>query len=124
MIKYFTGELASNLLEKEDDTIVIAYANQIADDKFEVTIRDKVNNTHGLIEDIVVKADDEFVVVTIEATMAIAGICDLYHARKPATFKRSEFEIDELADHIMLVIKSYHESRLKNNETLERVFRL
>lgn len=124
MIKYFTGELASKLLEKKDDTIVIAYANQIADDKFEVTIRDKVNNTHGLIEDIVVKTSDESVVVTIEATTTIAGICDLYHARKPATFKRSEFELDELANHIMLVIKSYHESRLENNETLERIFPL
>lgn len=124
MIKYFTGELASKLIGKEDDTIVIAYANQIADDKFEVTIRDKVNNTHGLIEDIVVKTSDESVVVTIEATMAIPGICDLYNARKPATFKRSEFEMDELADHIMLVIKSYHKSRLENNETLERIFPL
>lgn len=124
MIKYFTGELASKLIEKEDDTIVIAYANQIADDTLAITIRDKVNNTHGLVEDIIVKADDEFVVVTIKATMTVAGICDLYDARKPATFKRSEFEIDELADHIMLVITSYHESRLEQNETLERIFPL
>lgn len=122
MIKYFTGELASKLIGKEDDTIVIAYANQITDDKLSIKIRDKVNNTHGLVEDIIVKADDEFVVVTIEATMTIVGICDLYDARKPATFKRSEFEIDELADHIMLVITSYHESRLEHNETLERIF--
>ena len=122
MIKYFTGELASKLIGKEDDTIVIAYANQIADDTLSIKIRDKVNNTHGLVEDIIVKADDEFVVVTIEATMTIVGICDLYDARKPATFKRSEFEIDELADHIMLVITSYHESRLEHNETLERIF--
>lgn len=122
MIKYFTGELASKLIEKEDDTIVVAYANQIADDTLAITIRDKVNNTHGLVEDIIVKADDESVVVTIEATMTVVGICDLYDARKPATFKRSEFEIDELADHIMLVITSYHESRLEHNETLERIF--
>lgn len=47
MIKYFTGELASKLIGKEDDTIVIAYANQIADDKLAIKIRDKVNNTHG-----------------------------------------------------------------------------
>lgn len=46
MIKYFTGELASKLIGKEDDTIVIAYANQIADDKLAIKIRDKVNNTH------------------------------------------------------------------------------
>ena len=122
MIKYFTGELASKLIGKEDDAIVIAYANQIADDKLAIKIRDKVNNTHGLVENIIVKADDESVVVTIEATMTIVGICDLYDARKPATFKRSEFEIDELADHIMLVITSYHESRLEHNETLERIF--
>ena len=56
--------------------------------------------------------------------MAIPGICDLYDERKPVTFKRSEFELDELADHIMLVITSYHESRLENNETLERIFPL
>lgn len=124
MIKYFTGELASKLIGKEDDTIVIAYANQIADDKLAIKIRDKVNNTHGLVENIIVKADDESVVVTIEATMAIPGICDLYDERKPVTFKRSEFEIDELADNIMLVITSYHESRLENNETLERIFPL
>ncbi len=124
MIKYFTGELASKLIGKEDDTIVIAYANQIADDKLAIKIRDKVNNTHGLVENIIVKADDESVVVTIEATMAIPSICDLYDERKPATFKRSEFELDELADHIMLVITSYHESRLENNETLERIFPL
>lgn len=124
MIKYFTGELASKLIEKEDDTIVVAYANQIADDTLAITIRDKVNNTHGLVEDIIVKADDESVVVTIEATMTVVGICDLYDARKPATFKRSEFELDELADHIMLVITSYHESRLEHNETLERIFPL
>lgn len=124
MIKYFTGELASKLIEKEDDTIVVAYANQIADDTLAITIRDKVNNTHGLVEDIIVKADDESIVVTIEATMTVVGICDLYDARKPATFKRSEFELDELADHIMLVITSYHESRLENNETLERIFPL
>lgn len=120
MIKYFTGELASKLIGKEDDTIVIAYVNQVADDKLAIKIRDKVNNTHGLVENIIVKADDESVVVTIEATMAIPGICDLYHARKPATFKRSEFELTELADHIMLVIKSYHKSRLENNEMLMR----
>lgn len=124
MIKYFTGELASKLIEKEDDTIVVAYANQIADDTLAITIRDKVNNTHGLVEDIIVKADGESVVVTIEATMTVVGICDLYDARKPATFKRSEFELDELADHIMLVITSYHESRLEQNETLERIFPL
>lgn len=124
MIKYFTGELASKLIEKEDDTIVVTYANQIADDTLAITIRDKVNNTHGLVEDIIVKADDESVVVTIEATMTVVGICDLYDARKPATFKRSEFELDELADHIMLVITSYHESRLEQNETLERIFPL
>lgn len=124
MIKYFTGELASKLIEKEDDTIVVAYVNQIADDTLAITIRDKVNNTHGLVEDIIVKADDESVVVTIEATMTVAGICDLYDARKPATFKRSEFELDELVDHIMLVITSYHESRLEQNETLERIFPL
>lgn len=124
MIKYFTGELASKLIEKEDDTIVVAYANQIADDTLAITIRDKVNNTHGLVEDIIVKADDESVVVTIEATMTVVGICDLYNARKPATFKRSEFEIDELADHILLVITSYHDSCLENNETLERIFSL
>lgn len=124
MIKYFTGELASKLIEKEDDTIVVAYVNQIADDTLAITIRDKVNNTHGLVEDIIVKADDESVVVTIEATMTVAGICDLYGARKPATFKRSEFELDELVDHIMLVITSYHESRLEQNETLERIFPL
>ena len=124
MIKYFTGELASKLIGKEDDTIVIAYANQIADDKLAIKIRDKVNNTHRLVENIIVKADDESVVVTIEATMAIPGICDLYDERKPATFKRSEFELDELADHIMLVITSYHKSRLENNETLERIFPL
>lgn len=124
MIKYFTGELASKLIGKEDDTIVIAYANQIANDKLAIKIRDKVNNTHGLVENIIVKADDESVVVTIEATRAIPGICDLYDERKPATFKRSEFELDELADHIMLVITSYHESRLENNETLERIFPL
>ena len=63
MIKYFTGELASKLIGKEDDTIVIAYANQIADDKLAIKIRDKVNNTHGLVENIIVKADDESVVV-------------------------------------------------------------
>lgn len=120
MIKYFTGELASKLIGKEDDTIVIAYANQIADDKLAIKIRDKVNNTHGLVENIIVKADDESVVVTIEATMTIPGICDLYDERKPVTFKRSEFEIDELADHIMLVITSYHKSRLENNEMLLR----
>lgn len=124
MIKYFTGELASKFIEKEDDTIVVTYANQIADDTLAITIRDKVNNTHGLVEDIIVKADDESVVVTIEATMTVVGICDLYDARKPATFKRSEFELDELADHIMLVITSYHESRLEQNETLERIFPL
>ena len=124
MIKYFTGELASKLIEKEDDTIVVTYANQIADDTLAITIRDKVNNTHGLVEDIIVKADDESVVVTIEATMTVVGICDLYDARKPATFKRSEFELDELVDHIMLVITSYHESRLEQNETLERIFPL
>lgn len=122
MIKYFTGELASKLLETKDDTITIAYANQIADDVLAIKIRDKVNNTHGLVENIIVKADDESVVVTIEATMAIPGICDLYDERKPATFKRSEFDVNELTDHIMLVIKSYHESRLENNETLERIF--
>lgn len=124
MIKYFTGELASKLIEKEDDTIVVAYVNQIADDTLAITIRDKVNNTHGLVEDIIVKADDKSVVVTIEATMTVVGICDLYDARKPATFKRSEFELDELVDHIMLVITSYHESRLEQNETLERIFPL
>lgn len=120
MIKYFTGELASKLIGKEDDTIVIAYANQIADDKLAIKIRDKVNNTHGLVENIIVKADDESVVVTIEATASVGDIEGLYHARKPATFKRSEFDVDELADHIMLVIKSYHKSRLENNEMLLR----
>lgn len=124
MIKYFTSELAEALLNTEDDTIKITYANQIADNVLEISIRDTVNNVHGLNEDIVVKTDDESVVVTIEATMAIPGICDLYDERKPVTFKRSEFEIDELADHIMLVITSYHESRLENNETLERIFPL
>lgn len=120
MIKYFTGELASKLIGKEDDTIVIAYANQIADNVLEISIRDTVNNVYGLNEDIVVKADDESVVVTIEATMSVGDIEGLYHARKPATFKRSEFDVDELADHIMLVIKSYHKSRLENNEMLSR----
>lgn len=120
MIKYFTGELASKLIGKEDDTIVIAYANQIADNVLEISIRDTVNNVYGLNEDIVVKTDDESVVVTIEATMSVGDIEGLYHARKPATFKRSEFDVDELADHIMLVIKSYHKSRLENNEMLSR----
>lgn len=120
MIKYFTGELASKLIGKEDDTIVIAYANQIADNVLEISIRDTVNNVYGLNEDIVVKADDESVVVTIEATMSVGDIEGLYHARKPATFKRSKFDVDELADHIMLVIKSYHKSRLENNEMLSR----
>ena len=120
MIKYFTSELAEALLNTEDNTIKITYANQIADNELGVSIRDTVNNVHGLNEDIVVKTDDESVVVTIEATMTVADIEGLYHARKPATFKRSEFDVDELADHIMLVIKSYHKSRLENNEMLMR----
>lgn len=120
MIKYFTGELAETLLNTEDNTIKITYANQIADNVLEISIRDTVNNVHGLNEDIVVKTDGESVVVTIEATMSVGDIEGLYHARKPATFKRSEFDVDELADHIMLVIKSYHKSRLENNEMLLR----
>ena len=118
MIKYFTSELAEALLNTEDNTIKITYANQIADNALEISIRDTVNNVHGLNEDIVVKTDDESVVVTIEATASVGDIEGLYHARKPATFKRSEFDVDELADHIMLVIKSYHKSRLENNEML------
>lgn len=120
MIKYFTSELAEALLNTEDNTIKITYANQIADNALEISIRDTVNNVHGLNEDIVVKTDDESVVVTIEATTSVGDIEGLYHARKPATFKRSEFDVDELADHIMLVIKSYHKSRLENNEMLLR----
>lgn len=120
MIKYFTGELAEALLETEDDTIIITYANKIADDEISVAIRDNVNNVHGLNEDITIKVNDESVVVTIEATTTAADIEGLYHARKPATFKRSEFDVDELADHIMLVIKSYHKSRLENSESLMR----
>lgn len=120
MIKYFTSELAEALLNTEDNTIKITYANQIADNALEISIRDTVNNVHGLNEDIVVKTDDESVVVTIEATASVGDIEGLYHVRKPATFKRSEFDVDELADHIMLVIKSYHKSRLENNEMLLR----
>lgn len=118
--KYFTSELAKALLETKDDTIVIAYANQISDDTISVTIRDTVNNVHGLFEDITVNVNSKSVVVTIEATSTVADIEGLCHARKPATFKRSEFDVDELADHIMLVIKSYHKSRLENNEMLLR----
>lgn len=120
MIKYFTSELAKALLNTEDNTIKITYANQITDNVLEISIRDTVNNVHGLNEDIVVKTDDESVVVTIEATASVGDIEGLYHTRKPATFKRSEFELTELADHIMLVIKSYHKSRLENNEMLLR----
>lgn len=120
MIKYFTSELAEALLNTEDNTIKITYANQIADNELKITIRDNVNNVHGLVENILIKATDESVVVTIEATASVGGLEGLYHARKPATFKRSEFELTELADHIMLVIKSYHKSRLENNEMLMR----
>lgn len=120
MIKYFTGKLAEALLETEDDTIKITYANQITDNELEISIRDTANNVHGLNEDIVVSADDESVVVTIEATSDLDGIGEFYNHRKPTTFKRSEFELVELADHIMLVIKSYHESMLENSESLMR----
>lgn len=120
MIKYFTGELAKALLKTKDDTITITHANQLADSVLEITIRDNVNNVHGLVENIFIKATDESVVVTIEAIASVSGLEGLYHARKPTTFKRSEFELTELADHIMLVIKSYHKSRLENNEMLLR----
>ena len=120
MIKYFTGKLATALVETNDSTIAITYANQVTDNELDVTIRDNVNNVHGLNEDISVKINDELVVVTIEATADLDGIGEFYNHRKPATFKRSEFEIDELADHIMLVIKSYHDSLIDNSESLMR----
>ena len=120
MIKYFTSELASELIEKEDDTIALTYANQVTDNELDVTIRDNVNNVHGLNEDISVKINDELVVVTIEATADLDGIGEFYNHRKPATFKRSEFTVDELADLILQVIKSYHDSLIDNSESLMR----
>lgn len=117
MIKYFTGELAKALLNTEDNAIAITYANQIADDELEISIRDTVNNVHGLNENIVVKTDDESVVITIEATADLEGIGEFYNHRKPATFKLSEFELTELADHILQAIKSYHESLIENSDS-------
>lgn len=120
MIKYFTGKLATALVETNDSTIAIAYANQVADNELDVTIRDNVNNVHGLNEDISVKINDELVVVTIEATADLDGIGEFYNHRKPATFKRSEFTVDELAGLILQVIKSYHDSLIDNSESLMR----
>lgn len=120
MTKYFTGKLATALVETNDSTIAITYANQIADNELDVTIRDNVNNVHGLNEDISVKINDELVVVTIEATADLDGIGEFYNHRKPATFKRSEFTVDELADLILQVIKSYHDSLIDNSESLMR----
>ena len=113
MIKYFTGELAKALLNTEDNAIAITYANQIADNKLKISIRDTVNNVHSLNENIVIKIDDESVVVTIEATADLKGIGEFYNHRKPATFKRSEFELTKLANHILQIIKSYHESLMR-----------
>lgn len=120
MTKYFTGKLATALVETNDSTIAITYANQVADNELDVTIRDNVNNVHGLNEDISVKINDESVVVTIEATADLDGIGEFYNHRKPATFKRSEFTVDELADLILQVIKSYHDSLIENSESLLR----
>ena len=120
MTKYFTGKLATALVETNDSTIAITYANQVADNELDVTIRDNVNNVHGLNEDISVKINDELVVVTIEATADLDGIGEFYNHRKPATFKRSEFTVDELADLILQVIKSYHNSLIDNSESLMR----
>lgn len=120
MTKYFTGKLATALVETNDSTIAITYANQVADNELGVTIRDNVNNVHGLNEDISVKINDELVVVTIEATADLDGIGEFYNHRKPATFKRSEFTVDELADLILQVIKSYHDSLIDNSESLMR----
>lgn len=120
MTKYFTGKLATALVETNDSTIAITYANQVADNELNVTIRDNVNNVHGLNEDISVKINDELVVVTIEATADLDGIGEFYNHRKPATFKRSEFTVDELADLILQVIKSYHDSLIDNSESLMR----
>lgn len=120
MTKYFTGKLATALVETNDSTIAITYANQVADNELDVTIRDNVNNVHGLNEDISVKINDELVVVTIEATADLDGIGEFYNHRKPATFKRSEFTVDELADLILQVIKSYHDSLIDNSESLMR----
>lgn len=120
MTKYFTGKLATALVETNDSTIAITYANQVADNELDVTIRDNVNNVHGLNEDISVKINDELVVVTIEATADLDGIGEFYNHRKPATFKRSEFTVDELAGLILQVIKSYHDSLIDNSESLMR----
>ena len=120
MTKYFTGKLATALVETNDSTIAITYANQVADNELDVTIRDNVNNVHGLNEDISVKINDELVVVTIEATADLDGIGEFYNHRKPATFKRSEFTVDELADLVLQVIKSYHDSLIDNSESLMR----
>lgn len=116
----FTDKLAVALVETKDDSIAITYANQIADNELDVTIRDNTNNVHGLTEDISVKIDGETVVVTIEATADLDGIGEFYNHRKPATFKRFEFAVDELADHILQVIKSYHNSLIANSESLMR----
>lgn len=120
MTKYFTGKLATALVETNDNSIAITYANQIADDELDITIRDNVNNVHGLNEDISVKINDELVVVTIEATADLDGIGEFYNHRKPATFKRSEFTVEELAGLILQVIKSYHDSLIENSESLMR----
>ena len=120
MTKYFTGKLATALVETNDSTIAITYANQVADNELDVTIRDNVNNVHGLNEDISVKINDELVVVTIEATADLDGIGEFYNHRKPATFKRSEFTVEELAGLILQVIKSYHDSLIENSESLMR----
>ena len=116
----FTGKLAVALVETKDDSITITYANQVADDELEITIRDNTNNVHSLAEDISVNIDDEFVVVTIEATADLDNIGDFYNRRKPATFKRSEFTVNELADHILQVIKSYHNEIVTHCESLMR----
>ena len=120
MTKYFTGKLATALVKTNDNSIAITYANQIADNELDVTIRDNVNNVHGLNEDISVKINDELVVVTIEATADLDGIGEFYNHRKPATFKRSEFTVDELAGLILQVIKSYHNSLIEHSESLMR----
>lgn len=116
----FTGKLAVALVETKDNSITITHANQVADNTLEVTIRDNANNVHGLNEAISVNIDDEFVVVTIEATADLDYIGEFYNHSKPATFKRSEFAVNELADHILQVIKSYHNSTIMHSELLMR----